>query len=501
MDRVAMDIVGPFPLSSRGNKYILVVQDHFTKWTEAYALPDYTAKTVAQAFVYEFVSRFGAPLEVHTDQGRNFEAELFKEMCRLLGSHKTRTSPYRPCSNGSVERFNSTLLKMITAYVSQNQNDWDQHLPLLTAAYRSSEQRTTQFTPNQLMLGREVMLPIHVVFGISDPGGESPWYDEYVSELQDRMNQAFSLVREHFKAAQRTQKEAYDTRVSSRSYQQGDAVYTRDDTKKIGKSPKLKTDPWKGPYIITRRFSAILFEVQGHPRSKPRVLHHDRLKPFPEDALPSWARKLQEDHRPAIPQEPERLEQSVQTESRRDTAGLLETHRTPEDGLQSSGSTVRKNPQKLHGKPSQKGQVAAKPDQVKVQEPLDLGKRQRRPEEETQPDRVKVRQPQKQGKKMSAPQHQEKSQPDKGKFQQPPNQKRKKRLFLQTRGQTQPDQGKVWQAPRPGRKKKTVAPWPGKEAEEKENRPSSLPPRKSNRQPKSPERFGNILPSELLEDL
>ena len=62
MDRVALDILGPFPISNAGNKYVLVVQDQFTKWTEAYALPDQTAQTVAEVFVKEFVSRFGACL-------------------------------------------------------------------------------------------------------------------------------------------------------------------------------------------------------------------------------------------------------------------------------------------------------------------------------------------------------------------------------------------------------------------------------------------------------
>jgi hypothetical protein len=215
---------------------------------------------------------------------------------------------------------------MITAYVSQNQGDWDHHLPLLTAAYRSSEQCTTQFTPNMLMLGREVALPIHLLFGMPDPGEDPPWYTDYVVKLQDKMNQAFALVRQHFKSAQRTQKEAYDTRVACNSYEEGDAVFTRNDTKTIGKCPKLRTDPWKGPYIVTRKFSSILLEVRGHPKSKPRILHHDRLKPFPAGALPGWARKLQQDHKKAEVLRTERCEQGVQTEVCMGTADPLESH-------------------------------------------------------------------------------------------------------------------------------------------------------------------------------
>ena len=97
-------------------------------------MPDFTVQTVAKVFVHESVSRHGAPLEVHTDQGRNLKAELFQEMCKLLGMHKTRITPYRPCVNGAMENFNATLLKMINAYVRRYQGDWDEHLPLLPAA-------------------------------------------------------------------------------------------------------------------------------------------------------------------------------------------------------------------------------------------------------------------------------------------------------------------------------------------------------------------------------
>ena len=94
MQRVAMDILGPLPLTPRSNKYVLVIGDYFTKWTEAFAIPDMETVTVARVFVNEFVSRFGAPTHLHTDQGRSFESSLIKELCQLMGIVKTRTSPY-----------------------------------------------------------------------------------------------------------------------------------------------------------------------------------------------------------------------------------------------------------------------------------------------------------------------------------------------------------------------------------------------------------------------
>ena len=96
LERVHIDIMGSLVETQKGNKYILVIVDQFTKWMEAFPLKNQLAETVAGVVVREFVARFGCPLEIHTDQGRNFESELFKEMCELLEIGKTRTTSYRP---------------------------------------------------------------------------------------------------------------------------------------------------------------------------------------------------------------------------------------------------------------------------------------------------------------------------------------------------------------------------------------------------------------------
>ena len=67
MERLAMDILRLLPLIRRGNIYVLVVADYFTKWTESYAIPNQEAVTVAEKLVSEFVCRFGVPRELHSD--------------------------------------------------------------------------------------------------------------------------------------------------------------------------------------------------------------------------------------------------------------------------------------------------------------------------------------------------------------------------------------------------------------------------------------------------
>ena len=125
MERLGVDIVGPFPVTDSGNRWILTAMDYFTKWPEAYALPDQEAETVADALVGGIISRFGAPQSIHSDQGRNFESWTFAELCKRLGVEKTRTTPLRPLSDGLVERFNKTLKQQLAIVTSKHQRDWE----------------------------------------------------------------------------------------------------------------------------------------------------------------------------------------------------------------------------------------------------------------------------------------------------------------------------------------------------------------------------------------
>ena len=294
MDRIATDLMGPFPVSTNNNRYILVVMDYFTKYVEAYAIPDQKAETVANTIVFEFFSRFGLPLDLHSDQGKNYQSELFRQVCCLLEINQSKSTSYRACSNGMVERFNQTLLNMSTTYVDEEQKMWDIYLPLVTAVYRSSVHDSTEYTPNMLMFGREFNLPVHFLVGHPANGPrENTTHVKYVEQLSSKMTEIYQHVRKHFKQNSERQKKSYDTRISVNNYDVGDLVYCLDTTKKVGKSPKLKSDIWKGPCVILRKISDILFEIKNSPKKRSKIIHHDRLKPYLTDSTPQWAVSLQ----------------------------------------------------------------------------------------------------------------------------------------------------------------------------------------------------------------
>ena len=286
MERIAIDVMGPLPATDRDNKYILVISDYFTKWTESYPMPNQEAETVANVVVREFISRFGVPRQLHTDQGRNFESKLFQEMCRIMEIDKTRTTPLRPQSDGMVERFNRTLEAMLSKFVDGDQKNWDLYLPLLMMAYRSSVHESTGFSPNEMMLGREVLLPLDLVIGQAEPTGSST--TEYADRLGEQMERIHQFACQHLKLSSDRQKRNYDHRpVNQHRYNRGDAVWLYSPQKKKGICPKLMRY-FDGPYLVIKRMSDVLYRVQKGPKSKPKVVHHDRLKAYHGPNVPDW---------------------------------------------------------------------------------------------------------------------------------------------------------------------------------------------------------------------
>ena len=120
----AINVAGPFPISELENKYVLVVMNYFSKWPEAYAIPTQEAGTVPDVFINNWVSRYGVPIELHSDQLRNFESALIQEICQKLGIRKTRTTARHTQSDGMVERFNRTLKEYLRKVVDKYQKDW-----------------------------------------------------------------------------------------------------------------------------------------------------------------------------------------------------------------------------------------------------------------------------------------------------------------------------------------------------------------------------------------
>ena len=286
MERIGVDICGPYPISKKGNKYLMVVSCYFTKWVDAIPLKTQEARYVASKLVNKFIPIFGVPLQLHTDLGRNFESKVFQEVCQLLGIDKTRTSIRRPQSDGMVERANRSIQNMIASYISDKQNDWDEHIPLLMMAYRSSVHETTGISPAMMMFGRELTLPIDMTLG--KPIREDRLCaTEHAYQLEQKLMDVHDIARKHLNISSESMKRRYDIKVHKIPYKLGDAVWYYNPKRKVGFNPKLQR-PWKGPMVVVGVLNDVLFRIQSGPKAKSVIVHHDKLKPYLGEDKPEW---------------------------------------------------------------------------------------------------------------------------------------------------------------------------------------------------------------------
>ncbi|PAA61768.1 hypothetical protein BOX15_Mlig029272g4 [Macrostomum lignano] len=283
-ETVQIDIKGPLPRTPRNNSYILSICDCFSKWMETCALPSIEAERVADVLVHQVALRHGVPDTIHSDQGRQFESQLFQSLCEQLGMRKTRTSPFHPSGNGLVERGNRTLGNMLATVVAESQDDWDVQLPFVTWAFNSSAHCTTGLSPFQVLHGWPPRLPLDVKLPHTNSGASDTL--EYVEDVQKRLLQSRRLVHQKLQSAQTERNERYNKDVRFQPYNQGDLVMLSCKTVKPGRSKSL-SNRWTGPYVVLKRLGEVNYRVRLAPglavrRRRKLVVHHDRLKPFVE---------------------------------------------------------------------------------------------------------------------------------------------------------------------------------------------------------------------------
>ena len=288
-ERVAMDIVGPMKKTQRGNIYILTITDHFTKFSRAVALPDQRARTIADAFLDRWVNDFQPPLQLHTDQGANFESELMQQVCELFRIEKTRTTAYHPQGNAQCERLNQSIVQALAKLVDKDTfDDWDEQLPIAVAAYNATLHASTGYTPNRLLYGRELphelerMLP-------AQPATKYDHLDDYVQQLRRNQVMAYDATRIALGKSVLAQKRNYDRKQNLHHYKTGDTVMLKDFTQSETGTKKFK-DKYKGPYYVVDALSDIHFRITRAKDQKPKIVHHDAMELMqdrePEDL--SW---------------------------------------------------------------------------------------------------------------------------------------------------------------------------------------------------------------------
>ena len=253
-DSIHVDIVGPLP-PSKGYTYLFTCIDRYTRWPEAIPMADATAESCASALLTGWISRFGVPTTITSDQGQQFESDLWHALMNLLGATRLRITAYHPQANGLVERFHRHLKTGLKARLAGS--NWVDDLPIVLLGIRTTLKEDLSCTSAELVYGTTLRLPGDF---FSAPTIEDP--SSFLSRLRSSMQHLqFVPARWHGR------RDVYlppDLRTASH-------MYVRRDSHK----PPL-TRPYVGPFPVLRRFDKhFTLDING----KNKEITVDRLKP------------------------------------------------------------------------------------------------------------------------------------------------------------------------------------------------------------------------------
>ncbi|MEW8547773.1 MAG: integrase, partial [Candidatus Thiodiazotropha sp.] len=278
--RLHIDILGPLPKSKEGYRYILMIVDAFSKWTEALPLHTMEAREIAWKLYDEIICRFGCPDSILTDRGQNFMSLLLKELCHILRITKLRTSSYHAAGNAQIERMNSVVLQKLRIYGNNTQTDWAQLLPSIMFSYRTTPAiDSTNYSPYFIMFGRECKMPLDTDLIPSSKLNQTT--EQHLNRIIQNQKIVREIVSENIAKAQAKYKAQHDKNAEQPKFEVQSNVWLYNPRTAKGLSPKL-INRWVGPYYVSEKLSDCNFrlrDLKSHKAIKA-VVHANRLKPY-----------------------------------------------------------------------------------------------------------------------------------------------------------------------------------------------------------------------------
>ena len=269
------------PKTSKGNRYVIVMQDFLTKWPLAFPCPDQKATRIARLLVDEVLPTFGVPEALLSDRGTNMLANVAKDICQLLGITKLNTTAYHPQCDGMVERFNRTLKSMLRKHAVKFNKQWDRYLQGVLWAYRNTPHEATKEKPSYLLYGVDLRSPTEAAFLPEETQGYTD-ISEYREEVVLSLASARELAAANIEKAQQHYKHQYDRHAIAVNYRVGDLVLVKFPQEESGKNRKLSR-PWHGPYRVTQRNDPDLTVTkQFFPEEGTIQIHQLRVCPCPQ---------------------------------------------------------------------------------------------------------------------------------------------------------------------------------------------------------------------------
>jgi len=267
---ISMDFVGPLDTTSRGNRYILNIIDHYSSHTESTATRDQSTEEVLRVLL-EWISRNGAPQVLLSDRGQSFLAQVVNQLCEVFSISRRYSAAYHPQANGKVENANKTMKNVLKKIVRKSALEWDQVLPMVNMAYNSSQHRTTGFSPFYILHGFQMRLPTDLVLRNVDFGD----VHAHIAKLQ----RDFPNVQQTVMTAARDAVQAR-LREPEVTYEVGDNVWTFCPGAEVSETSKL-SQPWVGPVTVLEKLgdSTYRLDIPKSWHSSP-IRNTECLRPY-----------------------------------------------------------------------------------------------------------------------------------------------------------------------------------------------------------------------------
>ncbi len=273
-ESVCVDLVGPLPKGRRGAKYLFTYVCLASRWPDAIPMRSASATEAAQCFL-EIISRYGIPLRVLSDRGTIFLSKLMAGICETLGIDTIATSPYRPQSNGVVERLHGSLKPMLSKAVDSG-SDWVDFLPLALFALRQVPNRDVGYSPHCIVYGRDVLGPLDILYkGWVDRDFEMMGVDDWLLSLNDRLAVIHDLAVSNQSESSSKRALAFNKHKSDSPLEIGSLVLMRIP----GMKAALQA-AWDGPYRVVERPSKVSYKIRKGDDHPVRLSHRDNLKVY-----------------------------------------------------------------------------------------------------------------------------------------------------------------------------------------------------------------------------
>ncbi|UYV70961.1 hypothetical protein LAZ67_8001260, partial [Cordylochernes scorpioides] len=276
-ERIGIDLLGRFPKSINGNRWIVVCTDYYSRHVETAALLRGTATEIADFFLKRIVLRHGAPKILISDRGSSFLSKLLTQVLKICNTIHKKTTSYHPQTNGQTERMNRTLTDMISMYIDEKHQNWDEILPFVTFAYNSSVQETTGYSPYFLIHGREPLTFLDSTFDWPEVPPKPGDFDDYISNLLTIVEESKKISMARTMARQDKSKQVYDKHRREVNFSPDDLVLIWTPIRKVGRADKLQKN-YIGPFKIIRKTSPVNYEVKEVTGRGKKIVHVSRMK-------------------------------------------------------------------------------------------------------------------------------------------------------------------------------------------------------------------------------